>query len=91
VPPEVVGVVQQIEINALLASEEFNSEQIENILVKFSEMGINVVETKEARSGCGGSPRRCTWLASETGLEIGEFRNSIGIPSFLPSSSGVGS
>ena len=33
----------------MLASEEVNSEQIESILAKFSEIGINVVETKEAR------------------------------------------
>src|SRR6516164_464065 len=38
-----------IKSTTLLSSEEVNSEQIENILAKFSEMGINVVETKEAR------------------------------------------
>jgi len=43
------GYVAHDQINALLASEEVNSEQIENILAKFSEMGINVVETKETR------------------------------------------
>src|SRR5262249_9303601 len=43
------GYVTHDQINALLASEEVNSEQIESILAKFSEMGINVVETKEAR------------------------------------------
>ena len=43
------GYVTHDQINALLASEEANSEQIETILAKFSEMGINVVETKEAR------------------------------------------
>src|SRR6516162_10294561 len=43
------GYVTHDQINALLSSEEVNSEQIENILAKFSEMGINVVETKEAR------------------------------------------
>ena len=32
----------------MLSSEEVKSEQIEDILAKFSEMGINVVETKEA-------------------------------------------
>src|SRR6516162_3331854 len=37
------------QINALLSSEEVNSEQIENVLAMFSEIGINVVETKEAR------------------------------------------
>src|SRR5262245_54405082 len=43
------GYVSHDQINALLASEEVNSEHIENILAKFSEMGINVVETKETR------------------------------------------
>src|SRR5215472_9202471 len=43
------GYVTHDLINALLASDEVNSEQIETILAKFSEMGINVVETKEAR------------------------------------------
>ncbi len=43
------GYIAHDQINALLASEEINSEQIENILAKFSEMGINVVETKEPR------------------------------------------
>jgi RNA polymerase primary sigma factor len=43
------GYVNHAQINALLSSEEVNSEQIESILAKFSEMGINVVETKESR------------------------------------------
>jgi len=43
------GYVAHDQINSLLASDEVNSEQIENILAKFSEMGINVVETKEAQ------------------------------------------
>ena len=34
------GYVTQDQINALLASEEVNSEQIESILAKFSEIGI---------------------------------------------------
>ena len=42
------GYVTHDQINALLSSEEVKSEQIEDILAKFSEMGINVVETKEA-------------------------------------------
>jgi len=43
------GHVTHDQINALLASDEVNSEQLENILAKFSEIGINVIETKEAR------------------------------------------
>ena len=41
------GYVTHDQINALLSVEEVKSEQIEDILAKFSEMGINV-ETKEA-------------------------------------------
>jgi RNA polymerase primary sigma factor len=42
------GYVTHDLINALLPSEEVKSEQIEDLLVMFSEMGVNVVETKEA-------------------------------------------
>jgi RNA polymerase primary sigma factor len=42
------GYVTHNQINALLSSEEIKSEQIEDILAKLSEMGVNVVETKKA-------------------------------------------
>jgi len=42
------GYVTHDQINALLPSEGVRSEQIEDILVMFSELGVNVVETKEA-------------------------------------------
>jgi RNA polymerase primary sigma factor len=42
------GYVTHNQINALLSSEEVKSEQIEDILAKFSEMGVNAVETEEA-------------------------------------------
>ena len=42
------GYVTHDQINALLTSEEVKSEQIEDILAKFSEMGVNVIETEEA-------------------------------------------
>jgi RNA polymerase primary sigma factor len=42
------GYVTHNQINALLSSEEVKSEQIEDILAKLSEMGVNVVETEEA-------------------------------------------
>ena len=41
------GYVTHDQINALLSSEEVKSEQIEDILAKFSEMGVNVIETEE--------------------------------------------
>src|ERR1019366_4761620 len=43
------GYVTHDQINALLSSEEVKSEQIEDILAIFSDMGVNVVETEEAR------------------------------------------
>ena len=42
------GYVTHDQIDALLSSEEVKSEQIEDILANFSEMGVNVVDTKEA-------------------------------------------
>src|SRR6516164_6018552 len=42
------GYVTHDQINSVLRSEEVNSEQIEDILAMFSEMGVNVVETEEA-------------------------------------------
>ena len=42
------GYVTHNQINALLSSEEVKSDQIEDILAKFSEMGINMVEIKDA-------------------------------------------
>jgi RNA polymerase primary sigma factor len=41
------GFVTYAELNAVLPSEEVNSEQIEDILAMLNEMGINVVESEE--------------------------------------------
>ena len=41
------GYVTHDQINGLLSSEEVKSEQFEDILATFSEMGVNVVENKE--------------------------------------------
>ncbi|HVL72022.1 MAG TPA: RNA polymerase sigma factor RpoD [Beijerinckiaceae bacterium] len=42
------GYVTYDELNEVLPSEEFTSEQIEDVLGQLSEMGINVVEAEEA-------------------------------------------
>src|SRR4051812_11188969 len=42
------GYVTVDQINSVMPSEEVNSEQIEDILSMFSEMGVNVVENEEA-------------------------------------------
>src|SRR2546429_727318 len=44
------GYVTHDQINSVLPSEEVNSEQIEDVLAMFSEMGVNVVETEETDS-----------------------------------------
>ena len=38
------GYVSHDQINSVLPPEEVNSEQIEDVLAMFSEMGVNVVE-----------------------------------------------
>ncbi len=45
------GYVTYDELNALLPSEEFTSEQIEDVMAMFSEMGVNVVEQEEEDDG----------------------------------------
>ncbi|MBB3809431.1 RNA polymerase sigma factor RpoD [Pseudochelatococcus contaminans] len=42
------GFVTYDELNEVLPSEEFTSEQIEDILAQLSEIGINVIESEEA-------------------------------------------
>src|SRR5256885_14494614 len=41
------GYVTHDQINSVLPSEKVNSEQIEDVLAMFSEMGVNVVETEQ--------------------------------------------
>ena len=47
------GYVTHDQINSVLPSEQVNSEQIEDVLAMFSEMGVNVVETEEASEEAG--------------------------------------
>src|SRR5262249_41312800 len=51
------GYVTHDQINSVLPSEEVNSEQIEDMLAMFSEMGVNVVETEETSKKEGEEPR----------------------------------
>ncbi len=45
------GYVTYDELNAVLPSEEFSSEKIEDVMAMFSEMGVNVVEQEEDEEG----------------------------------------
>src|SRR5262249_23080148 len=62
------GYVTHVQINELLSSEEVKSEQIEDILAKLSEMGVNVVETAEPEDAGAGEEAE-----SERG-ELGEIQ-----------------
>src|SRR5690606_26976906 len=42
------GYVTYDELNAVLPSEEVSSEQIEDVMAMFSDMGINVIESEES-------------------------------------------
>src|SRR5262249_49439405 len=62
------GYATHDQINSVLPSEQVNSEQIEDVLAMFREMGVNVVETQEASRG-GAGP-------SEDGEEVDEEAES---------------
>src|ERR1041384_1857425 len=59
------GYVTHVQINKLLSSEEVKSEQIEDILAKLSEIGVNVVETEEAEPEDEGSGEEADSESSE--------------------------
>src|SRR6266566_1955058 len=64
------GYVTRDQINLLL--KEVNSEQIEDVLAMFTEMGVNVVETEEA-SQEGEEPREEAEEEVESESESGEL------------------
>src|SRR6266481_2628483 len=64
------GYVTHDQINLLL--KEVNSEQLEDVLAMFSEMGVNVVETEEA-SEEGEEPREEAEEEVESESESGEL------------------
>jgi RNA polymerase primary sigma factor len=62
------GYVTHDQINLVLPSEEVNSEQIEDVLAMFREMGVNFIETEEM-SKKGEEPREEGEESSEEGEE----------------------
>src|SRR5262249_50452659 len=66
------GYVTHDQINSVLSSEEVNSEQIEDVLAMFSEMGVNVVETEET-SEEGEEPREEADEEGESESESGDL------------------
>src|SRR5262245_50244236 len=65
------GYLTHDQINSVLPSEEVNSEQIEDVLAMFREMGVNVVETQET-SKEGAEPREEEEEPREEADEEGE-------------------
>src|SRR5499425_3113039 len=72
------GYVTVDQINAVLPSEEVNSEQIEDVLAMFSEMGVNVVETEEAEADEEGGTREEPEEEPEAeGTEVAEVQHKV--------------
>ncbi len=51
------GYVTYDELNAVLPQEQFSSEQIEDVMTMFSEMGINLIEADEPEEGAEGAQK----------------------------------
>lgn len=66
------GYVTMDEINSVLPSEEVSSEQIEDILSLFSEMGVNVVEEEDVAEEEDATPaaNSSTEVATATGTAV---------------------
>ena len=68
------GHVTHDQINALLSSGEIKSEEIEDVRARFSEMGVNVVETEEAELAEGSARREETEEGAARELDEAEQR-----------------
>jgi RNA polymerase primary sigma factor len=71
------GYVTHEQINSVLSSEEVNSEQIEDVLAVFSEMGVNVVETEETSEEGEESHEEPDEEAESEGGELVEVRPKV--------------
>src|SRR6266853_4366587 len=71
------GYVTHDQINSVLPSEEVNSEQIEDVLAMFSEMGVNVVETEEPSEEGEEAREEADEEAESVGGELGEVQQKV--------------
>src|SRR3989441_6482027 len=71
------GYVTVDQINSVLPSEEVNSEQIEDVLAMFSEMGVNVVETEETETEEEAAREEPEEEAEPEGGEIVEVQRAV--------------
>jgi RNA polymerase primary sigma factor len=71
------GYVTYEELNAVLPSEEVTSEQIEDIMAMFSDMGINVVDEDEVEEAePDNAEEESTELAERTGTAVASKSNT---------------
>jgi len=71
------GYVTYEELNAVLPSEEVTSEQIEDIMAMFSDMGINVVDEDEVEEAEPDTPEEeSTEVAERTGTAVASKSNT---------------
>src|SRR5262245_51961850 len=71
------GYVTVDQINSVLPSEEVNSEQIEDVLAMFSEMGVNVVETEETETEEEQSREEAEEEAESEGGDLVEVQRAV--------------
>jgi RNA polymerase primary sigma factor len=71
------GYVTHDQINSVLPSEEVNSEQIEDVLAMFSEIGVNVVETEETSEEGEESREEADEEAESEGGELVEVQQKV--------------
>src|SRR5438128_2883819 len=71
------GYLTHDQINSVLPSEEVNSEQIEDVLAMFSEMGVNVVETEETSEEGEQSGEEAEEEAESEGGELVEVQQKV--------------
>jgi len=71
------GYVTYEELNSVLPSEEVSSEQIEDIMAMFSDMGINVVDEDEVEEAePEGGDEESTEVAERTGTAVASKSNT---------------
>ncbi|HEY4202791.1 MAG TPA: RNA polymerase sigma factor RpoD [Devosiaceae bacterium] len=71
------GYVTYEELNAVMPSEEVTSEQIEDIMAMFSDMGINVVDEDEVEETEPDTPEEeSTEIAEKTGTAVASTSNT---------------
>jgi RNA polymerase primary sigma factor len=71
------GYVTHEQINSVLTSAEVNSEQIEDVLARFSEMGVNVVETEDASDDSDEQPEQADEEAEDEGGQLVEVQQKV--------------